>query len=547
MGGGTGLTDRVFRALTFCLARCCWKPSLKLATVPFWASAIVLVSSIVLGGGTHSGFLGDVIVQFLALPLLGLAIIRIFDARDRARLRPYILFVTALVLLPLLQLIPLPLSLWTPLPGRDAIVCVRDLLGIPNQSLALTLSPSMTWLSLLATIPAIAIFVGVLVLGYRERRVLVRIVVALGVISVFLGLMQLAGGEGSILRFYAVTNATEAVGFFANRNHFAAFLYVAMLFLFGLATDAATVQGRRNGYPDPRAFIYFITGIVAFATLLSGQMMARSRAGLLLSAVGLLVGFALATRSGRARSHARTNQFLFGAFAVMLIFFLPLALYRILDRFSIDDASDGRIVIVRNTISAALAYFPLGSGLGTFVPVYQSFEKPADIGVAFVNHAHNDFLELWLEAGVPGLMLLAIYIVWLTRRTIDVWARAQGGAAGAIDRAMMRAASIVLILLLAHSLVDYPLRTGAMMAIAALASALLIAPLDDGFVQKCRRPERGLHGRTFECVLVDGDARPERSQGADEPRLRRDFWGPEGDCRRSGSAGRNDGERLDEW
>jgi hypothetical protein len=36
---------------------------------------------------------------------------------------------------------------------------------------------------------------------------------------------------------------------------------------------------------------------------------------------------------------------------------------------------------------------------------------------------------------------------------------------------------LIIALLAAHSLVDYPLRTGAMMAIMAFACALLIAPL----------------------------------------------------------------------
>ncbi len=53
---------------------------------------------------------------------------------------------------------------------------------------------------------------------------------------------------------------------------------------------------------------------------------------------------------------------------------------------------------------------PLGSGLGTFVPVYQTFEKPSDIAVTYVNHAHNDLLEDLSEVFLPtagGGMALA--------------------------------------------------------------------------------------------------------------------------------------------
>ena len=45
---------------------------------------------------------------------------------------------------------------------------------------------------------------------------------------------------------------------------------------------------------------------------------------------------------------------------------------------------------------------PVGAGLGTFVPVYAMFEKPEQVSLFYVNRAHNDVLELWLETGVAG-------------------------------------------------------------------------------------------------------------------------------------------------
>ena len=50
-----------------------------------------------------------------------------------------------------------------------------------------------------------------------------------GIIGVFVGLFQVAGGPESPLRYFEITNPTEAVGFFANRNHFAALLYCLIL------------------------------------------------------------------------------------------------------------------------------------------------------------------------------------------------------------------------------------------------------------------------------------------------------------------------------
>src|SRR5262249_54482749 len=49
--------------------------------------------------------------------------------------------------------------------------------------------------------------------------------------------------------------------------------------------------------------------------------------------------------------------------------------------------------------------------------------------------------------------------------------------ASELDRLLMRAATLAIPLLIAHSFVQYPLRTGAVMAIFAFSCALLIEPL----------------------------------------------------------------------
>jgi hypothetical protein len=104
------------------------------------------------------------------------------------------------------------------------------------------------------------------------------------------------------------------------------------------------------------------------------------------------------------------------------------------------------------------------------------FEKPQDIIIgSYANHAHNDFLELWLEAGIAGSILIGAFAIWFVLRSAKVWRRSYREGVE-IDRSLTRAATLIITLLLAHSLVDYPLRTGAMMAILAFACALLINP-----------------------------------------------------------------------
>ena len=120
---------------------------------------------------------------------------------------------------------------------------------------------------------------------------------------------------------------------------------------------------------------------------------------------------------------------------------------------------------------------PVGSGLGSFVPVYHLFEPPQDIiPNVYANTAANDVAQTWLETGVFGLALMGWFIFWFVRRSLEIW-RGVLPPAGRCDRLVPRpSATIIIPLLAVHSFFDYPLRTSAMMAVAAFACALMIEP-----------------------------------------------------------------------
>src|SRR5262249_43253225 len=146
----------------------------------------------------------------------------------------------------------------------------------------------------------LAIFLGTLQLSYRDRRLLSLLILAVGIASVFIGLLQVAQGEASPLRFFAITNPTDAVGFFANRNHFAALLYCLMLFvvawtLNGTAALAPRERYKRHPY-DTTSIMLSMIGFTAVVVLLAGEIMARSRAGLFLTIAALFGSVALGLR-----------------------------------------------------------------------------------------------------------------------------------------------------------------------------------------------------------------------------------------------------------
>ena len=384
-------------------------------------------------------------------------------------------FCLAIAVLPLIQLIPLPPWLWTALPNRQPSAETFAILGQAVPWMPISVSPQATWLSALSLVPPLAIFLSTILLAYRERRLLSLIIIAVGIVSVFIGLIQVAQGEQSPLRFFAITNPTEAVGFFANRNHFASFLYCLIVFTIAWTVGRTTVL-TKSGEFDIASIIMSIAAFTVLVILLAGEMMARSRTGLALTMVALFASIALSFSLRRAGSRATLNKkVLLGALAVAVIFSLQFAVYRVLERAS-DLTQDDRPIFARTTIEAAIANMPIGSGMGTFVPVYAMFEKPQDASPAYVNHAHNDILEVPLETGVLGLLLMGLFAAWFVPRSIEIWRSASPARANDVDWSLARAATIVVGLIIIHCLFDYPLRTGAMMAVMAFACALLIEP-----------------------------------------------------------------------
>jgi O-antigen ligase len=292
--------------------------------------------------------------------------------------------------------------------------------------------------------------------------------------------MQVAQGPTSPLRFYQFTNPTEAVGFFANRNHFAALVYALVLLVSAWTVNAGAAAGAafsRKEF-DTASTIAAVACFTLLVVLLAAEAMARSRAGIVLTMVALLGAFSLGVADRRPGiAETATRRLLFGAIALALVLTVQFALYRILERFDVDPLQEGRLTFVANTIQAARAYMPVGSGIGSFVPVYHLFEQSQDVMAnIYITRAHNDVVESWLESGVFGVALMVWFLIWFVRRSLEIWRGGVPLQADAIDWSLARSATIIVALLAAHSFLDYPLRTSAMMAVAAFACALMIEP-----------------------------------------------------------------------
>ncbi len=447
--------------------------------------AALLIGACVLGGAARPGVLADVVLLVASVVLLAPVLAHTAGTWARGRLALFI--AAAAVVWPLLQGLPLGLAAerWSEslrLAGE-----VMQLIGETRSSSALSALPQSTLASALSALPAFVIFLGVGLSHDVVRRKLSIALVAVGVASVFLGLLQIAQGPDSPLRLHPTADPLDALGIFANRNHTAAFHYMLLLpaaawtIHCALALGAAPAKKRFS----LAALMPLLAAATGMVILLVALMFSRSRAGVALTliAVGAVVLLAISTPSVASMAATRlSRRVLLGVVLVGLALSAELAIFRVLARLEEDPLASTRTAFASNTFAAALAHQPFGSGLGTFVSVYGLYEKPGDTLLdVYANHAHNDYLELWLETGWLGVALLAAFGMWFISAAVRVWRRPDRHRQR-IDLLLSRAASIAVALILLHSLVDYPLRTTALQSLLAFFCALLLPPPDAGAV-----------------------------------------------------------------
>ena len=426
---------------------------------------VVVFVSLICGGGTRQGLWSDALVQIVSLPLLAVAFLRLSALASPSKFRLALCVIGAVIVVPVLQLVPLPPWIWTILPGRAEVAEAYTAAGVPLPFLPLSLEPLTTLRSLWSLLPAIAVFLGVLSLREEaEFRWILLLIFAVAVVGAGLELMQLAGGVHSPLRFYEITNVHRGVGFFANSNHQAAFLYGTIGYV---AIWAGLARRDRSAKV---AFRLTLAAILVVAIVI-GLVATQSRFGVLLGlaaglcSIPLVAGLASQAKRGRIVKLALVVNGL----ALLLAFLFGFAGFA--DRISDALSSDLRWPVARITWKAALDHFPFGSGIGTFAPIYQRYEPVQYLAETYVNRAHNDWLEAWLEGGVASAAVICallscfVFLAYRSWRPADPSARLVAYA---------RAGSVCVALLVVHSLLDYPLRTTALTVMVAISCAFMI-------------------------------------------------------------------------
>jgi O-antigen ligase len=305
----------------------------------------------------------------------------------------------------------------------------------------------------------IAVYGGLILLAGEtlySRRCSRKFVFAMAVFGFALALLALfqgLSGTNKIFWLRATHDAAADIyGPYANHNHYAGLMEM----LVPLAAAAALLETGGK-----RMILLFATLTMALSLVFS-----RSRGGM----IGLAAGFLFVCVMLFRYQRSRRGLFGIGIFvAIVAAMVLWLGTDRIMERLT-EVQDNYRLSIYGDCVRMWLHKPMMGFGLGTFSTVYPQFRSfPTNL---FVNHAHNDYLELMVETGLVGPAL----VVWFLFGVFRNGFAKMRDAADSEGRLLTLALLTGIVAILVHSLLDFNLHIPANAALFFVLCAAAATP-----------------------------------------------------------------------
>ena len=160
-------------------------------------------------------------------------------------------------------------------------------------------------------------------------------------------------------------------------------------------------------------------------------------------------------------------------------------------------AGRGRFIIWEGSWRLLMDHNPwFGVGLGVYPFLWPPYQRLEDAGGGFF--AHNDYLQMWIDAGLPGLLLLLAIVVLTTRmlmklrrQTIDRGVQIEGAGLGA-----------ALLALAVNCVFTYNFYVVPTMIVSALILARLHTLAERPRERRIFRPSKRLRPLLYRALLL---------------------------------------------
>ena len=401
-----------------------------------------LITVLILGGGSAPSLPIDAALQVL----LYLISAFILFARAPTRFsKTAVIFSLSILICLTVQLIPLPSSLLVATQGALQPEASEFL---SRSWRPISLDPGRTLEQLFWIGALIAFFLALTQTNERNLVRLLPFVLVGASCHLVIAIFQYMAASRAIDPLPVLGFVVQA-GLFANSNHFSTLIFVSIPLAFAWFAIIQKPQW---------VWLYVVLSILVLFAV-------GSQAGMGIALIAAVTSFLLVTNRQRKIS---TPIIAFGALIIGLATFIFWA------RVQGETVPDqNRWLFAKTTFEAIVDNLPFGTGFGTFRNAYTPYEGIENLYTTYVNHAHNDYLELVLEGGVLALALMALCL-WILLVAMRL----------SFNHAFARLGIVSIAAILLHSIVDYPLRTMAVAAMFSYLTAIILACAE----QKGRRP-----------------------------------------------------------
>jgi O-antigen ligase len=307
------------------------------------------------------------------------------------------------------------------LPLLGALVLgVVQLLPLRSGGLLNTLSldPNSTKLVIVQLASLLVYFAATLVFVDTPHRLhlLVRTIMIFGFLLAIFGLTQSFTSPTKVY-WMRELNQSTAFGPFINRHHFAGYMELTISLPLGLLLAGSIDKEKRLLY-------LFLAGMMGVALV-----MTASRGGiisLVAEIVFLVIVTALWRKQGERRRVASSRlkglamrvalagALIVGLFMGVVLLGGEFSLNRFIDSVNTDDPTTGRAHFWSVTLDIIKANPIAGTGLGAYGVIYTRYDTRN--GLYRLEQAHNDYLQVFSDAGVVGGVLAFSFVVMLFYR-----------------------------------------------------------------------------------------------------------------------------------